>query len=559
MLAKKPMPPGRWLAALLAAVSIASAVPVDIANSVYGFLRRLELEGRITPGRLGTLPLPKSEVTALLREAGAREDAMPEWERKRLEDFREEFGLRESRDGRYHPLAYSDSSFRVAIHAESYNEGYIQDSLPRAMTHGFGSVSGTIEGSYKEKLQFLSNAGLGQERALHERFTENYDPARGLPYNTDRTGKAGIPRSASSFDAFRTVVGYEEPGFRLEFGSDWNQWGPGVWQHAFLSQRPWFWTQDSLPPSDSARFLGTANPGRYRRGYRYPGESAPMTQLRMAFRLGKFAYTKVAAQRTSLWNDTQAYVVAHRLEYRPWPFLGLGLQEMVATAGRPLDWTYIIPLVPLKFSEHELGDRDNSAVGMDAEVLLAGRGRIYGELLLDDFSGWDLDFWGAKYAYSLGAEAVGFPFSASRLQMEYAHVEPWVFTHGVPGDQMQHFGALLGSSLPANSHALRAAWEHALRFDLDVSLQYAFMQRDATSRGSSPFDVHVTLSDGTQKDFLGGTVETRNGIRLGCDWRWRRFVEFRGSAGYLAVSDWKSEAGESLSSPTFSGELILRY
>ena len=466
----------RWIPFLLAAASAAFCVPVDIANPVYDFLRRLELEGRIRPGCLGALPLPKSQVTALLREAGSGSAGMPDWEAKRLEGFREEFGLAESRDGRYHPLVYRDSAFRVAISAESYNGGFLRDSLPRAMTHGFGSISGAIEGSYRENLQFISNAGSGQERSWHERATENYDPGRGLPYNTDRTGKAGIPRTASTFDAFRTVAGYESEGFRLEFGNDWNQWGPGIWQHAFLSRKPWFWVQDSLAASDSAGFKGSPQAGRYRRGYRYPGETAPMTQLRMGFRLGKFAYTKVVAERTGLWADSLAHMVAHRLEYRPWGFLGIGLQEMVMTAGRSLDWTYAIPLVPLKYAEHELGDRDNAAVGVDAEALWAGHGRVFGELLLDDFSGWDLEFWGAKYAYSAGAEAVGWPFPAARLQIEYAHVEPWVFTHGVRGDQMQHFGALLGSALPPDSHALRAAWEQAVRFDLDLRLEYAFMQ-----------------------------------------------------------------------------------
>jgi hypothetical protein len=556
---RKPRAPALWAAFLLAAFSSAVAYPVDLADPVYDFLRRLELEGHIEPGHLNTLPLPASEIQELLGQAQSHAEAMPEWERKRLDFQREQFGLIESRDGRYHPLDYRDSSFKVSLRAESFNGGYVQDSIPRAMTHGFGSLSATLRGSYKEHLQFTTTATAGQERSLHPRFTETYDPARGMPYNTDREGKAGTPRTASTFDGFRTVAGLEETGLRLEFGSDWNQWGPGIWQHAFLSRKPWFWVQDSLPPSDSAGFAGTQFPGQYRRGYRYPWETAPMTQLRMAFDVGRFRYTKVVAQRTGLHQDSLAFLIAHRIEFRPWGFLGLGAQEMIMTAGRPLDWTYAIPLVPLKYSEHELGDRDNAAVGVDAEVLWAGRGRFFGELLLDDWSGWDLDFWGNKYAWSLGAEAVGFPFASSRLQAEFFHVEPWVFTHRLPDDQMQHFGALLGSSIPANSHALRAAWRQPVRSDMDLDLEYAFMQRDATSRGSSVFDVHNTLVDGDRKVFLGGTVETRNALTFGGEWRWRRFVEFRANAGFLTVDDWKSVAGESLVSPILAGELILRY
>lgn len=556
------IPARAWILWLVAAACLSAplrATPVDIAHPVYAFLRRLEIEGWVAPGHLNALPIPKTEVGELLEQAQARADSLFPWERRRLQSFREEFGLAENRDGRFRPLDYSDSSFRVRLRAESFNGGYVSDSVPVAGTFGFGYLIAGLEGSYREKIQFQSLAGIGQELSLHARFTETYDPQRGMPYNTDRTGKAGIPRTASSMDAFRTLIGYEEKGLRVEMGTDWNQWGPGIWQHPFLSRQPWFWVQDSLPPSDSAGFRGTPNPGRYRRGYRYPGESAPMTQLRMAFRLGRFTYTKMVAQRTGLWKDSLAYVVAHRVEFRPWDRLGLGLQEMVATAGRPLDWTYAFPLIPLKYAEHQLGDRDNIAIGLDAEILLARRFRAFGELFLDDFSGWDFGFWGAKHAYLLGGEAVALPFHSSRIQLEWARVEPWVFTHTRVNGQLQHFGSLLGSGIPANSQAVRAAWEHAVRDDLDLRIEYAFMQRDAKSRGGSVFDWHENAIDGTQKEFLGGIVETRHAARLEGTYRWRRFVEFRGSLGYLSVEDWKSRSGESLATPTLAGELTLRY
>jgi hypothetical protein len=549
--------PSLCLAVLILA-PLARAVPLDIADPVYPFLRRLELEGRITPGHLNTLPLAKSEAAALLEEA-ARSGGLPDWERRRLDAFRERFGGLENRDGRFHPLGFRDSSWRVSVGAESFNGGYVADSIPKARTYGYGVLTAKAEGDFKDRLQFLTYANAGQERSLHERFVENYDPAKGLPYNTDRTGKAGIPRTQGTFDAFRTVIGYEQPALRAEFGSDWNQWGPGLWQHATLSRMPWFWVQDSLPPNDSAGFPGTPDPGRYRDGYRRPGEAAPMTQARLSVRAGRFLYTKVIAQRTGIWNDSLAFLVAHRLEWRPIDRLGLGLSEMVATGGRPLDWTYAIPLVPLKYAEHELGDRDNTAISADFEVLLLAQARVFGELFIDDWSGWDLDFWGDKYAFSLGGEIAGFPWSGSWLQAEYARVEPWLFTHRKQGRQFQHFGALLGSSLPPDSHALRASWEQALGAELDARLDYAFMQRNAVERGTSIFDWHSDANDGTRKVFLGGTVETRNALSAGATWRWRRFVEFRGAAGWLWVDDWKSRPGATLSSPTLSGELTLRY
>ncbi len=540
-------------------VGLVVATPVDINHSVYGFLRRLEIKGTVTSGSLGSLPLSRSDVGQLLTEAAQNSGSLSTWEKRRLTSYLHEWNLIETESEHFQALAYHDSNFKVQLGASFEGHLLIQDSLPKAQTFMFGFLSGNVGGSYKEKLQFLSSAGLGQQRSLHKRFIENYDPQRGMPYNTDRLGKAGITREVSSLDAFRTVVGYEEKSFRLEFGSDWNQWGPGIWQHASVSPRPWFWVQDSLAANDSLGYVGTKSPGAYRIGYRNPGETAPMTQLRLSGHVGRFRYTKIVAERMGLWADTMAHFIAHRLEFKPCSFLGLGLEEMVVTSGRTLDWTYIIPLVPIKYAEHQLGDRDNIAVGFDVETWIATRGRLFGELILDDFSGWDLNFWGAKYAYSLGGEWTGIPTTASLLQAEYAHVEPWVFTHHLRNNQFQHFGSLLGSSLPPNSQSLRLAWQQPTTSDLDFRLEYMFMERDVSSRGSSVFNLHQLSTDGTQKVFLGGIVETRHILVLGTTWRWKRFSEVSGQLGFLQVDNWKSQSGKGLSSPIIAITTLFHY
>lgn len=539
---------------------VARATPVDVANPVYPFLRRLEMEGRVQSGFLGTLPMAKSDVERMLNEAAVQEESLPGWERIRLDAYCREFGAAPEDSVRYKRIKYADSNFTVRISGDFFSEVDLSDSLPHARSLGFGFLSGTVEADYHQRLQFISNAGLGQERSLHERFTENYDPAKGLSYNTDREGKAGIPRTVSSMDGFRTVAGYEDPGLRIEFGTDWNQWGPGIWQHAFLSQKPWFWVQDSLPASDSTGFKGTPYPGRYRIGYRTPGETAPMPQFRMSFQMGKFSYTKVVAQRTGLWQDTMATLIAHRLEIKPLPTFTLGLQELAVSSGRPIDWMYVVPLVPIKFAEHALGDRDNIALGFDMNWTMPRHGRLYGELLIDDFSGWDLDFWGDKYAFSVGGEILGIPhLGASLFQLEYARVEPWVFTHYQSNTQLQHFGALLGSSLPPDSHALHGAWELPLRADLTVHAEYALMQRSVAARGASVFDFHQAAVDGTRKVFLDGTVETRQAAAFGAEWQWDRFATLKAELGYLTVENWKSVAGKSLDTPTASFAIDLRY
>jgi hypothetical protein len=284
-----------------------------------------------------------------------------------------------------------------------------------------------------------------------------------------------------------------------------------------------------------------------------------MPQLRLRFQGGGFSYVKIVAQRDGIVDDQLATLVAHRLEWRPFSFLTLGGTEIASIGGRVPEAVHWLPLVPLKIMEHQVRDKDNLALSVDLEVRRTGWGRAYGELYLDDFSGPPLDFWGNKFAYMLGAEWID-PFRGpGALRAEFAHVDPWVFTHHLAGRQHQHAGALYGSQLPANARALWVQAAFPLRRNLDASVQWRFQQRDLRSRGSSPFDVFIQGAEDREKQFLEDTPETRHQVEADLTWYWRRHVTFKAGAGFLTVDDWKGRAGETLAAPTLLGELELRY
>jgi hypothetical protein len=416
-----------------------------------------------------------------------------------------------------------------------------------------------VEATFWNGAYIHSSGFIGMERSSLARFTETYRPEDGLPYNTSRLGKMGIPQGVSTFDGFRVVLGYGKGPLRLEAGQDWNQWGPGHWQRATMGARGYFWVQDSLPASDTVGFPGTRFPGRHRRGYSMPGESAPMPQLRLKFQGGRFTYVKVVAQRDGAVADQRATLVAHRLEWRAASFLTFGGTEIASIGGRVPEAVHWLPLVPLKIMEHQVRDKDNLALSADVEVRKTGWGRAYGELYLDDFSGPPFGFWGNKFAYTLGLEWIDPLRVPGALRMEFAHVDPWVFTHHLPGRQHQHAGALYGSVLPANARALWMEAAFPLRRDLEASVQWRMQQRDLRSRGSSLFDVYIQGEDDQEKQFLEDTPETRHELALDATWHWRRHVAFRAGAGFMWVDDWKGEEGETLAAPNVLGELVLRY
>jgi hypothetical protein len=543
----------------------AGAMPVEVNHPVSGFLRRLEEKGVIRGGFWSTLPRDSREVASVLLEAEANKASLSAWDRGRLQRYLNEFDPPRRKAGTR--LKYEDSLFTVIAAAEYYTGMSFRDSLPHGDGWAFGSFSPGVEGSYGRALYFGAKATVAQERNLHGRFYGyNYNPDRGMPYNVDRDAGA-VLQEASTFDGFRAVIGFGDGPLALEAGQDWNQWGPGHWQHATLGSRSYFWVNDSLAPSPAdskVDFAGNADTYfTNRRGYRYPGENAPMPQLRFRLGTGRFEYVKIVADRQGLSKDSSAWLVAHRVQLRlgNWKFGGT---EMLSVGNRSLDPVVFIPGVPLKMAEHDGGDLDNSAMAGDVEWTIPGRGRVYAELLLDDFSGPPLDLWGNKFSYVVGGslqDPFGLP---SEWHLEYAHVDPWVYGHHLYNTAMQHYGSLLGSVLPPNSHAVFASATFPLPAGMEGTVEWRFRQRDLKSLGSSIFDDWFDLTTNPEpkektKQFLMRDVETRHEATASVDWSWNRYVRLRGGLGGAWVSNFGGKPGASLFSPHASGEVWLRY
>jgi hypothetical protein len=539
----------------------AAALPVEVSHPVTPFLRRLEEKGLIDPGFWSTLPRDRSEIAGALAKAAGRGARLSAWDRRRLERYLDEFEPERRKRGTL--LHYEDSVFTVHGSAEFFMGIYQRDSLPTWESYAFGSSAPSVEATYQENLYFVGTASIGMERNWHDTYWMNYDPARGLPYNTPRK----TPASSSTFDGFRTVIGFGDSRFALEAGQDWNQWGPGRWQHSTLGTRPHFWVSDSLASSTangrdgSLTGYGGTDPayyGGHRKGYRYPGEGPPMAQIRLRLRGNRWEYTKIVAERTGLESDSTGKLVAHRLQLRfgNWKFGGT---EMLSVGTRPLNAVLLLPGIPLKMAEHGGGDRDNVAMSADVEYTIQGHGRVYGEFFFDDYSGPPLDYWGDKFAWVLGGswqDPLGFP---AELSLEYAHVDPWVYGHRIYNTALQHYGALVGSSLPPNSHAVFASAAFPLPAGAEGLVEWQFRQRDLKSPGSSIFDDYARTPEEQTKQFLERDVETRNAVTASAEWSWKRHVRFNGGLGGMWVSNWKGKPGVSLATPTMFGDVTLRY
>jgi len=553
---------GMFVLLVLGIASSTFAAPVDATHPVAGFLRRLEEKGLITPGFWSTLPRDQREVATALHEAAeGRRGTLSQWDARRVERYLEEFDATRRKNNTR--LYYADSLVTLRGRFDSRNILYARDSVPDTDVTYFGSLIPGIDGTYGERLYFTAEAFLGRAHSLEGRYIENYDPHRGLPYGTSRDGKPvpGIPQEVSTFDGFRTLVGFSDGRLALEAGQDWNQWGPGRWQHTTLGTRPHFWVFDSLTADSASGFRGNETWFQGSRlGYRFPGENAPLPQVRIRLNGARWEYVKLVADRTGLSTDSAAWLIAHRAQLRlgSWKF---GVTEMLSIGTRSPDLITMIPGVPLKFAEHSGGDLDNSSVAADVEYTIPGHGRVYGELFLDDYSGPPLSFRGNKFAVVLGGSWQD-PFGTpAALHVEYAHVDPWTYGHHLYNTAMQNYGALLGSALPPNSRAVFAAAEFPLPAGLEGGFEYRFRQRDLKSRGSSIFDVFDIgpPSESTTKAFLEQDVETRHEAGLTAAWTWSRYVALKGGVGGLWVSNYRGYAGSSLATPTGFADVTVRY
>jgi hypothetical protein len=540
---------------LLAIADTASALPVEASHPVAGFLRRLEEKGVVPLGFISTLPRDASEVSRILQLAEKKKSSLTSWDRRNLEKYLDEFVHERKEKGTR--LTYKDEKVLIHGDIEYFTGFYFRDSITTWERYAFGSFTPRLQMYFQNSAYLTTSLTVGRTQSGSNLFNrgDTYDPQRGLPYNSGRGENA---EKYNNFDAFRLIMGVGDAKLGIEAGQDWNEWGPGHWQHSTLSARPYFWVSDSLKASPTVGYDGTTAPGSHRIGYRYPGEGPPLPQLR--FRMGgtRWEYVKIIGQRTGLWKDSSALLIADRLQLKTGSFR-IGLSQIMAIGSRTPGLITLLPGIPLKVTEHEGGDQDNIAMSGDLEWIRPGFGRLYGEFFLDDYTGGEsLNFWRNKYSSVIGGsfqDPFGLP---AEVHVEYSTVDPWVYQHHISNTQMNHYGALLGSHQPPNSRAISTSVKIPLPGTVEATLEWNFRQRDLDSKGGSIFDVHES-PDPIVKQFLAQNVETRNQAMLTADWRWKRHVQMKAGAGWRKIETWRGNPGIDFSTPVFTVETYLRY
>lgn len=451
----------------VAPVLFSQTVEIAPGHWSYQLLDRLRTRGLVEVGLTGSRPLTRQTLAKVLLTAyNSHSDKLDRSEREALEfsffEFSEEIERLES-GNRVHeeikrqhqkqekwlgwlpnPL-YANS--RNVLNLESgelrfffdpifYRDATFNDTDTLArqdrVLQNTGGV--TFWGTLGRHLGFYFNS-----RDTKEHGTRTYPTSSRIAWP-----RFGFARGYGTHVYHDETVAYlylTLPHVEVEFGKNFNRWGPGYTGALALNDYATSYDQFKL----SAQF--------WRAKFTYVHAS-----LRQHPPVLVSTYQANGVERQIF---AQKYLAGHRLEIAPVAWMNVGLHETVIYGERGIELAYLNPIMFYRSAEHFLGDRDNAAMGVDIEVRPVNGVRVYGEWFVDDFSVARLgeNWYGNKVAWLAGLHLTN-PFGLPRSdwRTEYVRIEPYVYSHTFPINIYENYDTILGHPAGPNADLLYGEW-----------------------------------------------------------------------------------------------------
>jgi hypothetical protein len=297
-------------------------------------------------------------------------------------------------------------------------------------------------------------------------------------------------------------------GLILQYGRSFRIWGPGDTDRLLLSDNPPAYDQVS------ARFC-------YKR---------IMLQAWSA-RLDGF--------RKDTDDPVSRYIAGHRLSFKPWHNLEIGMSETVLYGRRTgPDWVYLNPFLPYYWEQYNRRQDDNVNMGADFIWWPCDATRVFGELLIDDFQ---IDFVSElqQIGFDLGVSRLGFGrLERLRIDLQYTMVKNYVYGQRVDHNVLTYNGVVIGSSLGPDSDRFRYSAAYAVSRDLTVALGGIYRRR-GEGRVTDSQDVPLPRHE----KFPSGTVE-KTWVNRICLWLLHgSSLDLQIEAGYLRITNLANTRG----------------
>ena len=487
---------------------------VPLAHRVYRTLDRYDARGWLDAAAPQTRPYTRLEVARLLVQVLQNSDAQAAMSgtergilRRRLASFRAEAARlghapSAAETGAVRTWAgalysWRDTSASVAVRALFRQRlirvrGEVGERETVSQTH----IGGIVRGTLGDRIGFRARHFEAREWSTLPRLTRADVLARPIE-RIQFKGKAADFREA----AWQLV--WTTRRFAADAAKGSLDWGPGRSGNLLLSP-----------------FSPTFGMARFRMAYRrvrfihvlgfLEADSGLVDPSRTLFDNGH--------RRTFLRSKA---IAAHRVEVDVSRRVRLGFQEAVIYGDRDFEFLYASPVSVLTAAQMAVGDRDNLAVGMDISFRPVERIQAYLAFFMDDMRKFSPGDFSNKFAAQAGVywvDAFGLPDTDVRA--EFAHIEPFVYSHRFNVNAFTHFDALLGYPSGPNSDRVWTRLTHRLSPSVSAALSL-----ERTRQGENVVNADGTLTnvggdarrgrrpqDPPVREFLSGTVEKRTQV-----------------------------------------------
>ncbi len=500
------------LVCLIMAVSSVSAQVenVPVSNQVYEFLDRLGVKGILPLYSNVMIPLSRKQVGDFLMSAEAKKDQLSAAEKDFLDKFKREFAreidpVHEDdavifRDGFTDIL--TDKQKYLYMYADSNATAYVEFLGSAEYRHVDGDTYGTthaalethggrVRGTIKDKIGYFLQATDGTLYG-DKTFALSDPHLRGnVKFNN---------LNSPYFDFTEAYLKADFGIVNLEFGREYNQIGTGYSDRLLLS--------DNAPAFDFLKL------------------DAQYKSLRLVFIHGSIVAD--SAQFPGLVQsepaNSQKYFALHRLQFSGFNFLNFGVAEMIIYQRYSPELAYLNPVIFFKSAEHSLRDRDNAFLSFDLELFPWNGYKLYGTWLIDDidFSKLGTGWWGNEFGWQGGLFAAGLAGMPDLdADIEYTHIEPYVYSNRTSGNDFTNDNIGLGHHLAPNSDEWFFQLGYRPAHSLRTWLTYTRTRHgDNITTSSGIENVGGNLlqghrdTDPTDAPFLAGNKSIRDDVQL---------------------------------------------
>lgn len=354
------------------------------------------------------------------------------------------------------------------------NKRKIESGIPTSTT--FLGLSFRID--LKHSMAIFAEGGSYVLSNVDSVTNTNFSRAGGLPVTEKAFVDVAITDNASTYAVF------QPPWFDLELGRDLVEWGPGFRGNLILSRNSNFYQLIKLT-------------------FRYPRV--------------KFEYL-----HAFLNSDSTKYLAGHRLEIRPVKNLQLALSESIIYGDRSVEPLYLNPFMPIIMAERHLGNEDNNLISFDGTWFVPRYNlKLYGELLLDDFSLAKNIFnnFVNKWGLLVGGYWVEpFGVANSALRVEIVRIQPKVYSHRKAINTYSNYGFTMGHWLGPDADSWYLGFTHLPHKNLELgfSLERRRRGENDITKGARPADDIIK--------FLDGVVVKNYILGLSAKWQMRRDI-----------------------------------